>query len=368
MDLLIGKNIKALRTRRGITQETLAGRLGVAPQSVSKWERGEGYPDITFLIPLAEYFGVTLDDLMGMDAEAQEKKITERIREYEHYRHIGNQAAKHALIRQAYADYPFDFRIVVKYVDSLLTASEDIRAVREEIERLCGYVTEECTVDALRYDAISTMIGLYSECGEYDLAASYADRLPPLFSSKEFAMTGVYPTGDERDFAAMAYFIDTAMERVLWNLYCIAVQRTGLTPHEQLEILERTLAAADTLYPDFDCGICHSGLADVCRELFRRYSEAGDTDRALGALERGFRHEKALDDCADDVLVHTSLPLRGGTFDLSVTWDGCPCNGVWFMLERLNEPAFRFPVYDNNARYHEILDAYRPFAVEDKTK
>ena len=40
MDLQIGKNIKTLRTRRGITQETLAARLGVAPQSVSKWERG----------------------------------------------------------------------------------------------------------------------------------------------------------------------------------------------------------------------------------------------------------------------------------------------------------------------------------------
>ena len=40
MDLQIGKNIKAFRTRRGITQETLADHLGVAPQSVSKWERG----------------------------------------------------------------------------------------------------------------------------------------------------------------------------------------------------------------------------------------------------------------------------------------------------------------------------------------
>ena len=43
MDLQIGKNIKTLRTRRGITQETLAARLGVAPQSVSKWERGASH-------------------------------------------------------------------------------------------------------------------------------------------------------------------------------------------------------------------------------------------------------------------------------------------------------------------------------------
>ncbi len=65
MNLQISNSLKDLRIIRGITQETLASYLGVAPQTISKWERGEGYPDITFLIPLADYFGVWLDTLMG---------------------------------------------------------------------------------------------------------------------------------------------------------------------------------------------------------------------------------------------------------------------------------------------------------------
>lgn len=367
MDLQIGKNIKAFRTRRGITQETLADHLGVAPQSVSKWERGEGYPDITFLIPLADYFGVSMDTLMGRDAEEREKTITDILRQYEHYRHIGDHDARTALIRQAYADYPFDFRIIVKYAETLLI-SGDLSEVREEIERLCTYVTDECTVDELRYDAITSLICLYGECGEYERAAEYANRLPGLFASKEFSMTGIYPTGDERDFAAMAAFIDTAMERVLWQMYCIAVQRTGLTSAERIEILERTLAAADAVFPEFDCDVCHSGLADTCLALFRLYSEAGEDDTALGYLERAFRHDRAIDEIENEEIVHTSLLLRGSAYDMRKVWDGCKCNGVWFRLERLNGAPFRFEKYDNNPRYREILEKYRPFAVEDKTK
>ena len=75
MILSFGNTIKELRVKHGLSQEKLAEHLGVAPQSVSKWERNEGYPDITFLIPLAEFFGVTLDTLMGRDEARKEIKI-----------------------------------------------------------------------------------------------------------------------------------------------------------------------------------------------------------------------------------------------------------------------------------------------------
>ena len=55
MDILIAKNIKQLRTDKGITQEQLAEAMNVSCAAVSKWERGETYPDITMLQPLAYY-------------------------------------------------------------------------------------------------------------------------------------------------------------------------------------------------------------------------------------------------------------------------------------------------------------------------
>ena len=75
MTLSFGNTIKDLRIKRGLSQEKLAEHLGVAPQSISKWERNEGYPDITFLIPLAEFFDVTLDTLMERDESKKELKI-----------------------------------------------------------------------------------------------------------------------------------------------------------------------------------------------------------------------------------------------------------------------------------------------------
>ena len=69
MKITIGTNIKRLRSDNGITQEQLAEAMNVTCAAVSKWERGETYPDISMLQPLAFYFGVSLDVLMGYDKE-----------------------------------------------------------------------------------------------------------------------------------------------------------------------------------------------------------------------------------------------------------------------------------------------------------
>ena len=53
------------RHKRGITQEQLAAFLGVSKASVSKWETGATYPDITLLPRLASYFHISIDELIG---------------------------------------------------------------------------------------------------------------------------------------------------------------------------------------------------------------------------------------------------------------------------------------------------------------
>ena len=61
----IGTNIHALRKSHGMTQGELAVRLGVTPQAVSKWERGQCAPDIAFFPSLATLFGVAIDTLFS---------------------------------------------------------------------------------------------------------------------------------------------------------------------------------------------------------------------------------------------------------------------------------------------------------------
>ncbi|MBR2805330.1 MAG: helix-turn-helix domain-containing protein [Oscillospiraceae bacterium] len=75
----IGREIRRLRTGRGLTQEALAAALNVSPQSVSKWECGSSMPDVQMLPEIAVYFGVTIDQLFAMTPEQQMERIENRI-------------------------------------------------------------------------------------------------------------------------------------------------------------------------------------------------------------------------------------------------------------------------------------------------
>lgn len=66
MDSTLGKRIVQNRKRLGMTQDKLAEQLGVTAQAVSKWENDQACPDITILPKLAEIFGVTTDELLGI--------------------------------------------------------------------------------------------------------------------------------------------------------------------------------------------------------------------------------------------------------------------------------------------------------------
>ncbi len=82
----IGKNIKALRTRGGFTQEELAGKLGISYQAVSKWENDVTAPDISLLPALAAVLGTSIDALLGYAAEKRTSAhYEERYREKEYY-------------------------------------------------------------------------------------------------------------------------------------------------------------------------------------------------------------------------------------------------------------------------------------------
>ena len=75
----LGKKIRQLRFKAGLTQEQLAEKLGIGAQSVSKWENAVAMPDITTLPLLAEIFGVTIDDLFDLTTEQRLNRIENRL-------------------------------------------------------------------------------------------------------------------------------------------------------------------------------------------------------------------------------------------------------------------------------------------------
>ena len=116
MELYIGENIKRLRRQKGITQETLAEYMHVSIPAVSKWERGETLPDISMVIPLASYFGVSTDEILGLDMAKNEEKIQRYLDENDRLAASGKAHERFDLITKAYSEFPNDWRIVELYM------------------------------------------------------------------------------------------------------------------------------------------------------------------------------------------------------------------------------------------------------------
>ena len=69
---LLAKNLAYYRKASGLTQLELAEKFNYSDKSVSKWERGEGFPDVFVLKSLADFYGISVDDFYS----EEKKKIT----------------------------------------------------------------------------------------------------------------------------------------------------------------------------------------------------------------------------------------------------------------------------------------------------
>lgn len=62
---MLSEKIYALRRKSGLSQEQLAEKIGVSRQAISKWEGGLSTPELDKLKALSEFFGITVDELVG---------------------------------------------------------------------------------------------------------------------------------------------------------------------------------------------------------------------------------------------------------------------------------------------------------------
>ena len=90
MEIQLSKKLKLMRQKNNSTQDDLAIYLGISAQAVSKWERNEGYPDITLLPKIAGYFHVSVDELLGVDEIARQNRIDEITKEYNRIQSLYN--------------------------------------------------------------------------------------------------------------------------------------------------------------------------------------------------------------------------------------------------------------------------------------
>ena len=183
MELNIGMNIKRLRLAKGLTQEQLAELLIISTAAVSKWEAKNTYPDITMLFPLAEIFGVTVDELLGYDEAKAKADVDKILAEYQRLYVEGRFAEGKELIVNARKKYPHDYRIMNKYMWDVAggSAGNDSKTLlknKDELTQLCDCILEGCTQDDLRAEAINMKAKLLHAAGDTEAALEILSKLP----------------------------------------------------------------------------------------------------------------------------------------------------------------------------------------------
>ena len=196
MNIYLSENIKRLRREKELTQEALAEFLGVTFQSVSNWERGESYPDITLLPEIAEFFKVSVDELLGVNKAENEHEINSKIAEYDN---LTDHKLMQEIINDLKAKFPNDFRVLIRYLRCLVNFSEDLSAVSSEVFTIYNNIQQNCTDDRIRIKAKRAMIEFYrsqlnSENADvmFEKCEKIISEMPDMRDSREMFCT-FYP-------------------------------------------------------------------------------------------------------------------------------------------------------------------------------
>lgn len=178
--LYLSDNLKKYRLMKNLTQEELAGYLGITPQSVSRWERGECYPDITFLPALANIFQTSVDLLMGMDSIRAEETIYNIHKTASDFQRSGNYSSAEKVYRDALAIYPNHAGMLLGLagVLALQGSTEEAVALAERGLPLSDNEKQKATIRAV-------LCFLYLKCGEARKAEHLASELPHTRESRE---------------------------------------------------------------------------------------------------------------------------------------------------------------------------------------
>jgi len=106
MEIKIGEKIIELRKAKQMTQEQLAGLLGVSAPAVSKWETDSSYPDITMLCPLARALGTDVDTLLSYEEELSDEKQGQYMAEIIEILNAGREEEAEERLEQLLHSYP----------------------------------------------------------------------------------------------------------------------------------------------------------------------------------------------------------------------------------------------------------------------
>ncbi len=343
MQLKLGEKIRELRRRRGVTQEELADALGISPQAVSRWETSGAYPDMEMIPPVANFFGITIDELFGYDCE-RERKIDEIIARADALGVMGLSQSDArlesaidesiAILRGGVAEFPGNERLTYRLACALKDAG--YRRSGEEwdydadgflchIPRRNEYwdealkLYETLAKDSRNFDtACGSLVGLvnlYSCVGDGEHALAAAKKLPPFDMSRE-AWEAYAASGAERARAegrAVTALLRELSEHLIQDIISQKQLYETDVPAGKIKGL---LKVYDLIFDDGNFGRHHMYVSWLYLYLARIQWERGQHDEAFASLDMALSHADAFDDACEHGFGLTAPLVRGVDSDI----------------------------------------------------
>ena len=266
------EKFKTLRREKGVSQEKLAGFLGVTFQAVSKWETGSARPEIDLLPNIARFFGVTIDELLCVEKIDDNELYNGFVKKAEELLRDGNYSMILEVWREAYQRLPNDIRVK----EMLMSAYYDADKVKfhKEIEELGNEIYSESSDGYCIGEIIREMAITYAACGKMHLAEKWAEKAGMIQHTREKIFSEIH------DGNKLLQDISCYTFRAFDNLFHMTVKAVSdgiLTRKANFETTQTMAKLFEELYKKDDAGF------DTMYEMFCLHSLAAkysDDERA----------------------------------------------------------------------------------------
>lgn len=294
MNISITKKLKKYRREKGNTQEELAVYLGISVQAVSKWERGDGYPDITLLPSISSFYGITVDELLGCAEIERNKIIKNYMAKYLSNQNAGKIEDNIVLMRKALHEFPNNHDIMEKLMHALLFV--DQKKYLDEGISLGEKILQKSVCDEQRYEVLNSLCYLYKGKNMVEKAKEYANRLPNAFCTRNSVLE-VLLKGEElreltqRNIGISVASIDTSVN---WML-----RSKEYTSEEKIFAYETVVKLYNLFLYDENFGYEHSALYMLYINIANEYAKLQNTEKTLETLREACVHAKAMDNISE---------------------------------------------------------------------
>ncbi|MCM1539492.1 MAG: helix-turn-helix domain-containing protein [bacterium] len=299
MTIEIGKKIRELRTKKLVTQEQLAVFLGVTPQAVSRWESLSSYPDIELLPAIADYFSVTIDELLGVKKTERALRLANLQNKLLHMRDESTPEENIAFARRIVTQFPSEESFHLYLADSLqrlIWSENPDKTLIEESEKIYLTILETTREIDIKCQAIVGLATHYSAWQKDDARAlRMADRLPPLEYCREFTKALCIQTGRKTYLQQAIEQCTDYLTLYIKELVFETEPTDGTSALEQSVLMLKTANEITHMIFGGDMMYHHAKAAYYAKHLSTIQLALGKNDDALDSLAEMAKHAVAGD-------------------------------------------------------------------------